>query len=65
MGFKDFIEKHKAMLFYNLVVVVGEELVCALTQLEPCLASWEPGPLDIGLYLPSCPYVVSLCGSGT
>ena len=39
MGFKDFIEKHKAMLFYNLVVVVGEELVCALTQLEPCLAS--------------------------
>lgn len=45
------------MLFYNFVVVVGEELVCALTQLEPCLGllrTWAIGYWAVPTQLPLC-----------
>lgn len=43
-GINDLIEKHKTVLFHNLVIVLGgEELLYSLTQLEPSWASsWEP-----------------------
>ena len=39
-GINDLIEKHKTVLFHNLVIVLGgEELLYSLTQLEPSWAS--------------------------
>lgn len=42
MGFNDFIGKHKAMLFYNMVAVVAEELLWSLT-LPSLLRTWAVG----------------------
>lgn len=62
----DLVEEHKAMLFYNLVIVVGgEELLYPFTQLEPLvrllLRTWTwPLLLDTKLYLPTCLCKISI-----
>jgi len=42
MRFNDFIGEHKAMLFYNMVVVAAEELLWSLT-LPGLLRTWAVG----------------------
>ena len=60
MGFNDFTGKHKAMLFYNMVVVAAEELLWSLTP-PGLLRNWTVGCWAVPTQL-SC--VVSLCGLG-